>query len=72
MAKLRILPMVGLVTLLSGCGDGAKELFDTAQFEEKQSNKPHATQLYRRIVEQHPNSPYAAQAKARLGELEKR
>lgn len=72
MTSLRNLLMVGLIALLAGCGDGAKELFDTAQFEEKQFNKPHATQLYRRIVEQHPNSPYASQAKARLAELEKR
>jgi len=72
MAMLRILLVAGYVALLAGCGDGAKELFDTAQFEEKQFNKPHATELYRRIVEQYPNSPYAGQAKARLAELEKR
>ncbi len=72
MKSLRNLLTVGLLVLLVGCGDGAKELFDTAQFEEKQFNKPHATQLYRRIVEQHPNSPYAGKAKARLAELDKR
>jgi outer membrane protein assembly factor BamD (BamD/ComL family) len=57
---------------LTGCGDGAKDLFDTAQLEEKQSNRPNATKLYRQIVEQHPNSPYANRAKARLAELEKK
>lgn len=72
MASLRNLLTIGLIALLAGCGDGAKELFDTAQFEEKQFNKPHATQLYRRIIEKYPNSPYAGQAKARLAELEKR
>jgi outer membrane protein assembly factor BamD (BamD/ComL family) len=61
-----------LVMLLAGCGDKAKDLYDTAQLEEKQFNKPHATELYRQIVEQHPNSPYASQAKNRLAELEKR
>jgi hypothetical protein len=43
-----------------------------SQLEEKQFNKPHATELYRQIVEQYPNSPYASQAKNRLAELEKR
>jgi hypothetical protein len=61
-----------LVTLLAGCGDKAKDLYETAQLEEKQFNKPHATELYRQIVEQYPNSPYASQAKNRLAELEKR
>ncbi len=72
MAMLRVLLVAGYFALLAGCGDGAKELFDTAQFEEKQFNKPHATQLYQRIIEQYPNSPYAGQAKARLVELERR
>jgi outer membrane protein assembly factor BamD (BamD/ComL family) len=53
------------------CGDKAKDLFDTAQLEEKQNNKPHATKLYRQIVEEYPNSPYANQAETRLAELEK-
>jgi outer membrane protein assembly factor BamD (BamD/ComL family) len=39
--------------------------------EKKQNNKPHATKLYRQIVEEHPNSPYGNQAKTRLAELEK-
>jgi outer membrane protein assembly factor BamD (BamD/ComL family) len=54
------------VTLLAGCGDKAKDLYETAQLEEKQFNKSHATELYRQVVEQYPNSPYATQAKNRL------
>ena len=54
-----------------GCGDKAKDLFDTAQLEEKQNNKPHTTKLYWQIVEEYPDSPYASQAKLRLAELEK-
>ena len=52
-------------------GDKAKDLYDTAQLEEKQNNKPHATKLYRQIVEEYPSSTYANQAKTRLAELEK-
>ena len=61
-----------LVSLLAGCADKAKDLYETAQLEEKQFNKPHAKKLYRQIVEQYPNSPYASQAKNRLAELETR
>jgi outer membrane protein assembly factor BamD (BamD/ComL family) len=68
---MRIFLAAGLLLLLVGCGDKAKDLYDTAQLEEKQNNKPHATKLYRQIVEQHPNSSYANQAKSRLAELEK-
>jgi TolA-binding protein len=60
-----------LLLLLVGCGDKAKDLFDTAQLEEKQNNKPHATKLYRQIIEKYPDSAYANQAKTRLAELEK-
>ncbi|MGZ8522384.1 MAG: hypothetical protein ACXWX7_19815 [Candidatus Binatia bacterium] len=62
---------VGLFLLLVGCGDKAQDLYDTAQFEEKQNNRPHATKLYRQIVEEYPDSPYANRAKSRLAELEK-
>jgi len=61
-----------VVVLLAGCGDKAKDIYETAQFEEKQFNKAHATKLYRQIVEQYPDSSYAGLAKTRLTELEKR
>ena len=62
---------VCLLLALVGCGDKAKDLFDTAQLEEKQNNRPNATKLYRQIVEEYPASSYANQAKTRLAELEK-
>ena len=63
--------IASLLVLVVGCGDKAKDLYDTAQLEEKQNNKPHATKLYRQIIEDYPDSPYANQAKTRLAELEK-
>ena len=68
---MRRLLIASMLLLLVGCGDKAKDLFDTAQLEEKQNNKPHATQLYRQIVEESPDSPYTNRAKTRLAELEK-
>jgi outer membrane protein assembly factor BamD (BamD/ComL family) len=63
--------VVCLLLILVGCSDKGKDLFDTAQLEEKQNNRPHAIKLYREIVEKYPGSTYANQAKTRLAELEK-
>jgi TolA-binding protein len=60
-----------MLLMIAGCGDKAKALYDTAQLEEKQNNRPHATKLYRQIVEEYPGSSYADRAKTRLAELEK-
>jgi outer membrane protein assembly factor BamD (BamD/ComL family) len=68
----RLIFVACLWSVLFGCGDKAKELYDTAQFEEKQFNKPHAAKLYREIIEKYPDSPYAGQAKSRIADLEKR
>ena len=68
-----LLVMVGLLfTLTIGCGGESPEsLYDTAQFEEKQMNKAHATQLYEQIIREHPDSEWAEKAKVRLEELGK-
>jgi outer membrane protein assembly factor BamD (BamD/ComL family) len=70
MKRIVILVMVAVALLSAGCtGDKGKELFETAQFEEKQHNIPHAVQLYEEIVKKHPKSEYAAKAGERLTEL---
>jgi outer membrane protein assembly factor BamD (BamD/ComL family) len=55
---------------LAGCGDRAKDLYETAQFEEQQFNRDHAIKLYREVVEKHPSSPYAEPARQRLSDLQ--
>ncbi len=56
---------------LVGCGDGAEEMFETAQFEEVQNNKEHARKLYNRILRDHPDSSFAAKARERLAAMER-
>lgn len=66
MRKLVLAAML-LSALVSGCGgDSSKKLLETAQFEEKQSNREHARKLYAEIVAKYPNSPEAKQAQERL------
>lgn len=50
-------------------GDKAKELLETAEFEERQMNLPHAKQLYDEIIHSYPGSKEAATARARLSQL---
>lgn len=59
-----------LSLLLVGCsGDKAKELLDTAEFEERQMNVPHAKQLYEEVIRLYPSSPQAQTARERLAKL---
>jgi TolA-binding protein len=65
----RKLMLLAALTILAatGCsGDKGKELFDTAQFEEKQHNPDHARQLYEELVKKYPDSPLAQKARERL------
>ncbi|MBA5866799.1 MAG: hypothetical protein GDA67_08930 [Nitrospira sp. CR1.3] len=56
--------------LASGCtGDKPKELLDTAEFEERQMNLPHAKQLYEDIIRLYPSSKEADVARTRLTAL---
>jgi len=69
--KRMILILVAIAALtLAGCsGDTVKEDFETAQLEELQNNYDHAKELYRNIIEKHPESTYAAKAREKLDAL---
>jgi hypothetical protein len=55
---------------LSACSDGtAQQLFDNAQFEERQNNYAHARELYQEIIGKYPNSEYARKAEERLRDV---
>jgi TolA-binding protein len=70
MRKYLVLVAVMMILAGSGCaGDKSKELFETAQFEEKQNNREHAEKLYAEIVAKYPASAVAKQAQERLAEL---
>jgi TolA-binding protein len=58
-----------LMLLLSCSGDKAKELLETAEFEERQMNLPHAKQLYEDVIRLYPTSKEAEKAQARLAAL---
>lgn len=57
---------------LSCAGDDAAEIYENAQFEELQNNNEHALQLYRKVVNEHPESTYAEKAREKLLALEDR
>ena len=67
---IQTIAALALTMLLSACGGGAKEMLETAQFEELQRNTTHARELYQEILQKHPDSPEAAKAKERLAALD--
>lgn len=61
-----------LALALGGCtADGAQELFETAQLEERQNNPAHAKELYQEVLTKYPQSEYARKAEERLRMLDK-
>lgn len=68
------LVLCALCLMLLGCSDSskAKELFETAVFEENQGNLPHAKQLYQELVNLYPSTKVAEIAQARLADLDSR
>ena len=67
---MRTTVAVAFCVLVAACGGGAKEMLETAQFEELQRNTKHARELYREILTKHPDSPEATKAKERLAALD--
>jgi outer membrane protein assembly factor BamD (BamD/ComL family) len=62
--------LLALCLLFTACsGDKAQELLETAEFEERQMNLPHAKQLYEEIIHSYPGSPAAKTAQSRLAQL---
>ena len=57
------------ILLLSCSGDKAKDLLETAEFEERQMNLPHAKQLYEDVIRLYPASKESETARARLAAL---
>ena len=53
-----------LCVVLAACsGDKPKELLETAEFEERQMNLPHARQLYEDVIRLYPASKEAETAR---------
>lgn len=70
MSILRTSLCVLLLSLTFACsGDKAKELLETAEFEERQVNLPHAKQLYEDVIRLYPASKEADTARMRLAAL---
>jgi TolA-binding protein len=67
---IQTIAALALTMFLSACGGGAKEMLETARFEELQRNTKHARELYQEILQKHPDSPEAAKAKERLAVLD--
>jgi TolA-binding protein len=67
---MQTIAALALTVLMAACGGGAKEMLETAQFEELQRNTKHARELYQDILTRHPDSPEAATAKERLAALD--
>ncbi len=65
-----IILLCGLMLLGFGCSGGAKELYDTAQLEELQNNKPHAKKLYQELIEKYPSTEYAKKAAEQLKKID--
>lgn len=69
-AWIRLTAAVLVLAVCAACsGDKARELLETAEFEERQMNMPHARQLYEDVIRLYPSSKEADTARARLAAL---
>ena len=70
MTRSLAMMLCACVLAVAACsGDKPKELLETAEFEERQMNLPHAKQLYEDVIRLYPTSKEADQARARLASL---
>lgn len=67
--RISSLSLVLVLALVACSGDKAKELLETAEFEERQHNESHAKQLYEDVIRLYPSSKEADTARARLAAL---
>ncbi len=73
MKKIIIIVVLILAVTVCSCTENkAKELFETAQFEELQNNQEHAVKLYEEILQKYPESEHAKKAIERLSQLKKK
>lgn len=74
--KLRVFHTLFLAVIFTGllgctnAEDRAGDLYDTAQFEEQQTNIEHAVQLYDELLELYPDTSWAKKARDRLEAIE--
>ena len=66
---IRTVLTIGLLSVSACNGEQAKEMLETAEFEERQHNEAHAKQLYEEILRDYPSSREAETARARLSQL---
>jgi hypothetical protein len=70
--KWLVLVLVALFAF-SGCSSEgkAKEVFETAAFEELQNNREHALKLYKEVAGKYPDTEYGKKANERIEILKK-
>lgn len=67
MKKYFMLAAALLLLTINACSaDNGRQQLETAQFEEKQSNREHAIKLYEEVVSKYPGSANAKTAQERL------
>lgn len=60
---------IGILSVSACNGEHAREMLETAEFEERQHNEVHAKQLYEQILRDYPSSREAETARTRLSQL---
>jgi len=66
---IRAFVLALMLAVLFACTEGARQLYETAGFEEKQKNYEHAAEIYEEIIQKYPASEYTPKAKERLEKI---